>query len=56
MPHAKGGFGPTTTDDEETLHAVEAEMAAKLGPAHNMAALDGPRCGCGEPSTHESGW
>lgn len=50
MAHAKSELGPTMTDYEKALRIVEAEMVAKLGPAHDMAALDGPRCGCGEPS------
>lgn len=49
-------IGETRPDPFALAAALEAEMAAKLGPPCDMAAPDGPQCACGEASTHESGW
>lgn len=46
---------PDPFDARAFIAAEKARRAAVPRPAA-MDATDGPVCGCGRPSTHDSGW
>lgn len=38
------------------VNKIRADLMRGCLAAANMDATDGPICGCGQPSTHQSGW